>query len=307
MQQVKPAMRASIEVIDLVSDSDYDGSEVNGFLGADRLHDFDHKPSITTDTREHFHISSSPPPRPTYIGPNLQRRHELFVGLDDDNNNEDNEEPEQVYNVRNLQQRNEILLDFRAPEQEYDRSNLHQRNVTIGNLDEPIEIWERWPHLALEPDMPGGFRDPVPAHSPAPTSSTDDAHPFEPQTVTKDDILAGVMLVFPDICVDYLSKLCDESAEASAEQIIADILDTLEKGTGYPKAAEKRKELKRKREVDEDDQAIRDYGSIKRKLPNQEYMILWLVKLNHISTPTNLLFIVARYYQWSSVTLRWYL
>jgi len=85
-----------------------------------------------------------------------------------------------------------------------------------------------------------------------------------------DDVLA----VFPDICRDYVTELYDIRVGETAEQLIAHILDKLDNGTEYPKAKDKLKTLKRKRDVDEDEEAVNKYGNIDRANGSAEYTLL---------------------------------
>lgn len=73
-------------------------------------------------------------------------------------------------------------------------------------------------------------------------------------------------VVFPGICLKYVSELYDTVSQTS-DALIAHILDKLEKGTSYPSSKEMEKSLKRKRELDEDEEAIKKYGAMDRILP----------------------------------------
>jgi E3 ubiquitin-protein ligase RNF216 len=57
------------------------------------------------------------------------------------------------------------------------------------------------------------------------------------------------------------------SRAKSSERLIAHILDQMDKGILYPKAKDKAKDLKRKRDVDEDEEAARKYGAPDRIVP----------------------------------------
>ncbi|KAJ5042456.1 uncharacterized protein L3040_005004 [Drepanopeziza brunnea f. sp. 'multigermtubi'] len=71
--------------------------------------------------------------------------------------------------------------------------------------------------------------------------------------------------MFPDICRDYVSELYDTISKSS-QVLITHILDKIDKGTPYPNAKDKQKVLKRKREVDEDQEAARKYGAPEREM-----------------------------------------
>jgi hypothetical protein len=90
-----------------------------------------------------------------------------------------------------------------------------------------------------------------------------------------DDVLG----VFPDICRDYVSELYDTGVGEVAEQLIAHILDKLDNGSQYPKAKDKLKTLKRKRELDEDEEAVNKYGNIDRGSCGHDYFSLTSVIL----------------------------
>ena len=83
---------------------------------------------------------------------------------------------------------------------------------------------------------------------------------------TRVDCVDTVVNVFPDICRDYVSELYDKVSQSS-ERLIAHILDKMDKGSSYPNAKEKQKQLKRKREIDEDAEAARKYGAPDRIMP----------------------------------------
>lgn len=88
-----------------------------------------------------------------------------------------------------------------------------------------------------------------------------------------DDVLA----VFPDICRDYVSELYETGVGEIAEQLVAHILDKLDSGSNYPKAKDKLKTLKRKRELDEDEEAVNKYGSVDRENGGHDYFTLTFV------------------------------
>lgn len=87
-----------------------------------------------------------------------------------------------------------------------------------------------------------------------------------PQVESRVDCVDQLVAVFPGICRDYVSGLYD-SISQSSDRLIAHILDKVEKGTSYPTAKEIQKSLKRKRELDEDEEATRKYGAVDRIMP----------------------------------------
>jgi len=93
----------------------------------------------------------------------------------------------------------------------------------------------------------------------------------------KVECVDDVLSVFPDICRDYVSELYDSGVGEIAEQLVAHILDKVDNGTNYPKAKDKLKTLKRKREVDEDEEAANKYGSIDREYGSHDYATITFV------------------------------
>ena len=81
-----------------------------------------------------------------------------------------------------------------------------------------------------------------------------------------ENCLPTVLMLFPDICIEHVTELYLTVSESS-ETLIAHILDTQDKGTPYPKSKDKLKTLKRKRQLDEDEEATRKYGAIDRIIP----------------------------------------
>lgn len=93
----------------------------------------------------------------------------------------------------------------------------------------------------------------------------------------KVECVDDVLSVFPDICRDYVSELYDSGVGEIAEQLVAHILDKVDNGSDYPKAKDKLKTLKRKREVDEDEEAANKYGSIDRENGSHDYSTITFV------------------------------
>lgn len=69
-----------------------------------------------------------------------------------------------------------------------------------------------------------------------------------------------VLMVFPDICDEHVSNLYDTVSQ-DADSLVAHILENMEKGKPYAKGKATKKTLKRKREVDEDEEAIIKYAA----------------------------------------------
>jgi hypothetical protein len=98
------------------------------------------------------------------------------------------------------------------------------------------------------------------------------ASPLQRQE-SQEDVVNGVLLLFPDICGAHVAELFSTISKSTG-RIIEHILDQIEKGSEYPKAKEKTKDLKslkRKRAIEEDEEAINKYGSIDRPLPGFNY------------------------------------
>ena len=84
---------------------------------------------------------------------------------------------------------------------------------------------------------------------------------------TEAQCVDNVVALFPDICRSHVSQLFLTIAQKS-NQLIAHILDKMEKGTQYPKAKDSQRTLKRKRDVDEEEELDRKYGAADRVTPN---------------------------------------
>lgn len=89
--------------------------------------------------------------------------------------------------------------------------------------------------------------------------------PAENHIETKVTCVDKVLAIFPDICRDHVSNLYD-TLHPTSDHLIAHILDRMDKGESYPSAKEVKKSLKRKRniDVDEDEAAIQKYGAVDR-------------------------------------------
>lgn len=144
------------------------------------------------------------------------------------------------------------------------------------------EEWQQWADLLdidvydhqYTPDMRSATAADSPqprALTPARSLSSGDAGAM--RLVCVDDVLT----LFPDICRDYVSELYDNGVGTTTEILVAYILDQLEKGTQYPKAKDKLQSLKRKRPVDEDEEAATKYGSADRERCSDDYAVITLV------------------------------
>jgi hypothetical protein len=90
-----------------------------------------------------------------------------------------------------------------------------------------------------------------------------------PVRATEDECLAKALEVFPDISKDYVLRLYKETLNTpgSPEQFVLQILDD---GPKYPKESESRKDLKRKRQDDDDTIEI-NYEAVDRDRATPSY------------------------------------
>lgn len=82
-------------------------------------------------------------------------------------------------------------------------------------------------------------------------------------TDLKSKCLGQVQAVFPDICIQHVSVLCD-TVSNQADVLVAHILEDMDKGNPYPKFIDTKTRQKRKRELDEDEEAAREYSAADR-------------------------------------------
>jgi hypothetical protein len=80
---------------------------------------------------------------------------------------------------------------------------------------------------------------------------------------SKATCLDMVLMVFPDICPDYVTKIYDTVSNHS-DRLIVHILENMERENPYPKARDTQKTLKRKRDLCEDEETVRKYGASDR-------------------------------------------
>jgi hypothetical protein len=141
---------------------------------------------------------------------------------------------------------NEHLNDF---------DNFDDLDIRDANLAKAMEDEFRAGMIARNLGDNGSFTSDQQAIDPP--SSTADA---------KEECLGMVKAVFPDICVKHISGLYDTISRQS-DQIIAHILENMDRGKSYPKAMDTKKTLKRKRELDEDEEAALKYSAADRPTP----------------------------------------
>jgi hypothetical protein len=127
-----------------------------------------------------------------------------------------------------------------------------------------------------------------------------------PQIDVKQDCIDDVITVFPDICRDYVTELYESGIGEIAELLVAHILDKLDGGTEYPKAKDKLRTLKRKREVDADEEAAKEYGNIDRENGSHDYATLTCVIHSFSYSPQSLTHSEGvLFYQWSFHKPQW--
>jgi TRIAD3 protein (E3 ubiquitin-protein ligase RNF216) len=90
--------------------------------------------------------------------------------------------------------------------------------------------------------------------------------------VTEAECINRVLTVFGDISVDYVSNLYNQISK-SPDNLVAHILDQMDKGADYPRAEDPKKKLKRKRVVDEEKEAILKYDTADRIVPPAAYTV----------------------------------
>ncbi|TVY17548.1 E3 ubiquitin-protein ligase [Lachnellula arida] len=114
-----------------------------------------------------------------------------------------------------------------------------------------------------------------------------------PQLETEAQCIAAVLGLFPDICLDHVSELWNKVSRSS-DRLIEYILDKMEKNTPYPKAKDKQKTLKRKREVDEDEAAELKYGAPSHAAPLDTIIRTYIKSILQVEFPeTPMVFIYA--------------
>jgi hypothetical protein len=147
--------------------------------------------------------------------------------------------------------RNQVWGDYIIDDDDFDAAEFARA----------LEHEEEWRFMA-EPPAPAV--PPIAPHqqaAPAPPAAPVQRVP-QPAAIAepKDECIQMVAAVFPGICVDHVSELYNKISKSS-ERLIAHLLDQMDKGVLYPKAKDKAKDLKRKRDVDEIEEAARKYGA----------------------------------------------
>ncbi len=122
-----------------------------------------------------------------------------------------------------------------------------------------LENEEEFRFMAEDPMAPR----PQPQAAPAPVAPVQQVPQPTAVAEPKDECIQIVAAVFPGICLDHVAELYNKVSKFS-EQLIAHVLDQMDRGIIYPKAKDKAKDLKRKRDVDEIEEAARKYGALDR-------------------------------------------
>lgn len=100
--------------------------------------------------------------------------------------------------------------------------------------------------------------NPDPANNqPIPHAQSDPNPPMEDNS--RDACITQLMSIFPGICLDHVSELYEKVAQTT-DQLVAHILEQSDKGIKWPKKKDKERSNKRKRVLDEDEEAARKYG-----------------------------------------------
>lgn len=87
----------------------------------------------------------------------------------------------------------------------------------------------------------------------------------------KETCLNTVLMVFPDICLKHVSDLYDTISQ-HGDRVVAYILENMDRGELYPKAKDTKRTLKRKRELDEDEDAALKYDTPHRSAAIAKYL-----------------------------------
>lgn len=141
-----------------------------------------------------------------------------------------------------------IMGDY-VQDEEFDEAMMAQIMGQFGEVEQNANA------AALQE----GFQPPANARSAA---RADEVIAVE----SREECIENVIMLFPGICEEYVEEIYN-TVSKSSDRLIAYILDKIEKGTSYPSARDKLKVLKRKRDLDEDEEAVRKYGGLDRVIP----------------------------------------
>ncbi|KAF7903202.1 uncharacterized protein EAF01_006251 [Botrytis porri] len=118
------------------------------------------------------------------------------------------------------------------------------------------------------------FVDPSRLHQPFPPPPNNSHQPI---METKTECIDAVVAVFPEICRDHVAGLY-EKVSLTSDRLIAHILDQADTGTPYPKAKDVQKQLKRKRVLTEEEEAIQKYEAVGRIVGPALYLERTLIR-----------------------------
>ncbi|KAF5872764.1 putative ring finger protein [Botrytis fragariae] len=118
------------------------------------------------------------------------------------------------------------------------------------------------------------FVDPSRLHQPF-QPSPDNLN--QPIMETKTECINSVVAVFPEICRDHVNSLYEKVSFTSG-RLIAHILDQADTGTPYPKAKDVQKQLKRKRVLTEEEEAVQKYEAAGRIVGPALYLERTLIR-----------------------------
>ena len=136
-------------------------------------------------------------------------------------------------------------------------ANLNDFNFGFGNADDFDEMDVRDPALA------GALMEEYRRDQGQPAASNLQNNGAQLNVLdTRQSCINNAVEFFPGICRDYVSGLYDSRQAPSSEWLISHVLDQ----ASYPKAKDKQKTLKRKRELTEDEEAARKFGAADRDM-----------------------------------------
>lgn len=91
---------------------------------------------------------------------------------------------------------------------------------------------------------------------------------------SKEECIAQILDFFPGICPKYVTEVYDTISPVT-EVAITHILDQ----KSYPKAKDVQNKLKRKREVDEDEEIVRKFGAANRDMSHMQVLMYAMLAL----------------------------
>ncbi|KAI5806741.1 hypothetical protein DFH27DRAFT_479993 [Peziza echinospora] len=115
--------------------------------------------------------------------------------------------------------------------------------------------------------------DYVPPDANDAVAQQDQLQPAEPEPITEESCILGVLSIIPDVCTDHVRTLFNQNQILQGNHIIQHIIhELLDNGANYPRREpEKEKALKRKRSLEE---AVDEYEAANREAPPYDYFDL---------------------------------